>query len=349
MVRFYLKAEVVLFASMANDSDQGFLPDPRGIEGCYGAIYELPYRRQLSDGFEDGTVLFSEKHLYNENEPIATRMWTLQEERANIRGLHFGSRQVCWICKESQWVDGGRMKPNLNYGFDFNSVQDKSSHILLMEWGDEVAGFSSREFSARSTVSERLSAFSLTVQQHASKCGWPLEQYHIGLWNIDFPWSLLWKRAAPRPCQVLDGPSWSWLSVIGQVEYPFAIQVSWKKLYRSEIQQFPADVTGQAPLILTGRTMNIFHNGRRDVPPYERESDPAGFVWDIELEPQPMWLLEVMVDERKARTRGLILRRGRPHQDSFRRCGYFEVNSAEDFDPGYNPSEWSEVKALSIF
>jgi hypothetical protein len=348
MKLFYLKSEVVLFAAMAHHSDQGFLPDPRTIESCYGAIYELPYRRQLSDSLEDGTVRLSENNLYNENEPIATRMWTSQEEKAKIRGLHFGSRQVSWTCKQSDWVDGGHMKPDLNYGFDFNSGKNRSSHILLGEWADKVAEFSSRDFDARNTVSDRLSAFDITVQQHSAKCGWPLAQFHIGLWDAGFPWSLLWKRTAPRPCQVLDGPSWSWLSVIGQVEYPGVITLSWMEQYTAKIQKFPVDATGKAPLILTGRTMELFYQGPRNVPRHRAESDCDGFVWDVQLQPQPIWLLEVMIDERRARTWGLILRRGELCQDSFKRCGYFDINSGDKFDSGYTLNEWSEVKALSI-
>lgn len=349
MVSFYSRSEVVLSASMANHSDQGFLPNPRSVESSYGVIYELPYRHQLPHGYEEGTVLLSENNLYNENEPTTKRMWISQEEKAEIRGLHFGSRQIHWTCKEAQWVDGGRLKPDLNHGFDFSSGKDVASHMLLSEWMKQVADFSSRDFSTRNTVSDRLNAFSITVDQHCSKSGWSWTQFHVGLWNVGFPWSLLWKRAAPQPVKLLNGPSWSWLSVIGQVEYSVAVKFSWRERYTVEIQHFPADATGKTPLVLTGRTMEFFHHGARNAPLHELESDSESFVWDVYLEPQPVWLLAVMADKGLERTWGLILRRHELCPNSFNRCGYFDLKSATDSYPNFIHSEWSEPKMISVF
>ncbi|KAM5527900.1 heterokaryon incompatibility protein [Fusarium oxysporum f. sp. phaseoli] len=116
IVDFYKRADILISAASASQSDEGFL-QPRSIEQSYGNIFDLRYKWSVSGHEVQGSLLFSEKDLNcaSDKNPVDMRIWTFQEHFVSTRVISFGSRQIRWKCKEcANVVDGGDYSPFLN-------------------------------------------------------------------------------------------------------------------------------------------------------------------------------------------------------------------------------------------
>lgn len=360
MDQFYSHADIVVCAAMAGNSEDGFLPDPRTVERSYGVVYELPYQwrrwgdeeKQVMTMLPETTVWLSEKKLLNETrldgekEPIEERMWTVQERVAATRLLYFGSRQVRWKCKQTEHIDGGEFGIIDDRMVQIGSGQPTIFIEFVDAWNSYVSNFSSCSYSDQTTFADRIKALENSVKEQSTLSGWPLDQICCGIWMIEYPWSLLWKKSSPQPIEARRGPSWSWLSLAGQVEYETGIRFSRLCMVKAKVLSFPMDSSGENPLVLSGRAIDFFCHG---VKASTLDSDVfAGLrmYWDVYLEPQQIWLLEVICPL-EALTFGIILSKGQ--RGSFRRCGYFNLRIGQSDGSDMVTERWSEEQNFSIF
>lgn len=245
MTSIYGSATVTIAAARSPSATEGFLGErlsgPR--EGA-----NVSYR--CFDG-ELGSITLVRFHDGFESvEPIDERGWTLQERLLSSRIIEFGSRQTRWICPETRdsegfslegFTDGWKRDVNFSskrktealdlenirtakstidfYGIPRNS-QFKEYLDAMQHWEKICETFTER---ALTLSSDRALAISGIAQIFAELSG---DQYIAGLWKSCFHSGLLWKiehsllspKDIPQPT-IYQGPSWSWLSVNGSVNF----------------------------------------------------------------------------------------------------------------------------------
>ncbi|KAI9655092.1 MAG: hypothetical protein M1821_005575 [Bathelium mastoideum] len=178
----------------------------------------------LRDQYDDHNSFWSD--------PIRERAWCFQEQRLATRVVHFSKNEMYWECGSRSTCECGKLG-STDYGDDpallaryFNSVQ--SLHQGNMQapnkidfWWSLVQAFSARKLTK---VTDRLPAIAgLAIKMQSNELG----EYYAGLWGGDLPRSLLWKtddltddqNKAWVP-QTYIGPTWSWISLMGQIEGP---------------------------------------------------------------------------------------------------------------------------------
>lgn len=244
MASIYGSATVTIVAARSSSATEGFLgerlPGPREgaivsyrcIDGEIGSITLV----KLGDGFEPV-------------EPIDERGWTHQERLLSSRIVELGSWQTRWICPETrdpkvsfeEFTDGwkGRVSHNekrKTEGLDLENIRTIKSTIdfygrprnsrfeeyikAMQNWETICETFTER---ALTLLSDRALAISGIAQIFAELSA---DQYIAGLWKSCFHSGLLWKiehrslypKGLPRPT-TYQGPSWSWLSVNGPVNF----------------------------------------------------------------------------------------------------------------------------------
>ena len=251
MTSIYGSATVTIVAARSSSATDGFLeerfPGPREganvsyrcIDGVLGSITLV----KLHDGFESV-------------EPIDERGWTLQERLLSTRIIEFGSRQTRWICPETRssgfslegFTDGWKRDVNFSskrktealdlenirttkftidfYGRPRNSQFKKYSTAMQL-WRNICETFTER---ALTLSSDRALAISGIAQTFAESSK---DQYIAGLWKSCFHSGLLWRienshmspKNIPQPT-TYQGPSWSWLSVNGPVNFGYPCRPS---------------------------------------------------------------------------------------------------------------------------
>ena len=249
MTSIYGSATVTIAAARSSSATEGFLgerfPGPREgaivsyrcIDGELGSITLV----KLDD---DGDGDWSEPV-----EPIDQRGWTLQERLLSSRIIEFGSRQTRWICPETRssgfspegLTDGWRRDVNFSSkrkteALDLENIRTTKSTIdfygrprnsqfkeylnAMKHWEQICETYTER---ALTLSSDRALAISGIAQIFAELSG---DQYIAGLWKSCFHSGLLWKiernifspKNTPQPT-TYQGPSWSWLSVNGPVNF----------------------------------------------------------------------------------------------------------------------------------
>lgn len=190
-------------------------------------------------------LLYNARYVNSEivETPLNQRAWVMQEQQLSPRILHFGKNQVFWRC----WGDPGQMgqacetfprgtpiAPGFErahqYGLQANmSESDRSSFRLDMhqEWNKLVSTYTYCNITKQT---DRLVAISGLAANFASALKQDSADYAAGLWKCDLPLSLCW-RVDDVPLtrgqrsrrfnseEPYVGPSWSWVSVKGNVRF----------------------------------------------------------------------------------------------------------------------------------
>ncbi|KIW88153.1 uncharacterized protein Z519_11264 [Cladophialophora bantiana CBS 173.52] len=244
MTSIYGSATVTIVAARSSSATDGFLgerfPGPRK-----GAL--VPYR--CFDGELGSITLVKLDGGFESVEPIDERGWTLQERLLSSRIIEFGSRQTRWICPATRSSGFSRegltdgWKRDVNYSskrktesLDLENIGAAKSTIdfygrprnsqfkqyvnAMQHWEKICETFTER---ALTLSSDRALAISGIAQIFSELSG---DHYIAGLWKSYFHSGLLWKiehsyvhpKNIPRPT-TYQGPSWSWLSVNGPVQF----------------------------------------------------------------------------------------------------------------------------------
>ncbi|KAH7112428.1 heterokaryon incompatibility protein-domain-containing protein [Dactylonectria macrodidyma] len=245
MPSIYGSATVTIAAARSSSATEGFLgerfPGPRG-----GAIVSY---RCMDGELGSITLVKLDDGGFESVEPIDERGWTLQERLLSSRIIEFGSRQTRWICPEIRssgfslegFTDGWKRDVNFSSkrkteALDLENIRTAKSTIdfygrprdskfqeylnSMEHWETICETFTER---ALTLSSDRVLAISGIAQIFARLSG---DQYIAGLWKSCFHSGLLWKiqhshlspKNIPQPT-TYQGPSWSWLSVNGPVNF----------------------------------------------------------------------------------------------------------------------------------
>ncbi|KAF1835041.1 HET-domain-containing protein, partial [Decorospora gaudefroyi] len=218
MAHVYRNASVTIAASRAASVQDGFLGE-RSATLSINEVYEIAYRPKKS------LILGS---------PLDTRGWTLQERLLSPRNLVFGSRQMRFVCQHNPRgiTDGWRLWPEGNsvrqdtlensaiLRAELGSVEPVSSGPELVKvldsWDRLIQAYTHRSLSY---PQDRILAIAGIAQLYRRILG---DKYFAGHWRSSLSRSLYWKAkdpSRPRP-KARPGPSWSWISLGGPVEFP---------------------------------------------------------------------------------------------------------------------------------
>jgi hypothetical protein len=215
MHMIYAHSFVTVSASRAGSCSQGFLhqcslPAP----GTIG--YRLPF---ASPSGRLGFVILSSGQV---NSPIDYRGWTLQEHLLARRVLRFTDYQLHWSCGVISMHENDTMGglPSSHVGLldraykMYEGIRAKDRNCR--NWMDIVEQYTCRQLSDEL---DQLPAISGIAQAWARTSN---DNYLAGLWKSHLPLGLLWSCAQPfrqGNFQAYRAPSWSWASVIGQVDW----------------------------------------------------------------------------------------------------------------------------------
>ena len=237
MPLIYSQATLTLKASRSSDVHEGFLGERTAvIKALVEAQYRLPYR--CPNGSREMIDIFPIFYKYL-IEPLDHRAWALQERFLSSRVLDIGTYQTRWICQglgDDIPIDGFRsITDPEERGLDHLSrttlmllerkgpMKRETSQEPYTLWHRLVGVYSSR---AMTPQSDRLPAISGLATCFATLLD---DQYHAGLWRCSLPLDLMWRSSFQYVEEEegtdilgLDGPSWSWCSVPGPVQYPWS-------------------------------------------------------------------------------------------------------------------------------
>ena len=241
MLEVFGNASITLFADSAkNDEDNilkarqgGNFQSRRGISlnviGKFGAEvpvrvlqrysrYRSHYPAKAADFFRSDVV----------HSTLSQRGWIFQEQCVANRRLHFGDHQMYWICRESATAEDGSnisfaLTPWLQLGLNRSLPAAQNDEL----WGHMVENYTRRSL----TKSEdRMLALSGLAKLFSELID---DRYIIGCWEKMLRFNMLW-AASPvnsrhslfyssnlKSRRPLPVSSWSWLSVVGPVEYPY--------------------------------------------------------------------------------------------------------------------------------
>lgn len=146
---------------------------------------------------------------------INTRGWVMQERFMSPRGLHFGTKQVYWECRQTiaseTNPDGLEIYRD---GIPFKRLTETSRAIS--SWPSLVMRYSE---CALSFPSDKLVAFSAIERLYASSLS---DEYVAGMWRGQLRLHLLWKVDSSTMTEhtrykTYTAPTWSWASIKGRV------------------------------------------------------------------------------------------------------------------------------------
>lgn len=229
MANVYRNSTLTIAASRAASAHEGFLGE-RSAALFTDQVYELAYQPKRAAGLGSIFTIFAQI----DPEPLDTRGWTLQERLLSPRTIEFGSRQMRFICQSNPRgvTDGWRLwaehnnarqdnleNANVLYA-EFDALEPVLSGPDLTEvfdsWYRLIESYTYRHLSV---PQDRILAVSGIAERYGRLLG---DKYYAGHWRSSLARSLYWKAkdpSRPRP-QVPQGPSWSWLSLDGPVEFP---------------------------------------------------------------------------------------------------------------------------------
>ncbi|OCL14334.1 HET-domain-containing protein [Glonium stellatum] len=159
--------------------------------------------------------------------PLATRAWTLQEERLSPRVLYWTPQRMYWSCSQRQRTESTSQEesihPSLKDRPHFESLSGSPQRFLLFcrqgeaqrlhqEWLDIVESYTRRDITKDA---DRFSALAGLASRYQSSVKG--DKYIAGLWQKtfaeDLAWSVDWCADFPSCEREAAPPSWSWASL----------------------------------------------------------------------------------------------------------------------------------------
>lgn len=225
----------------------------------------LPSVLDLQDTEELRNNLFIDGYLWSDEvdeSPLMGRGWVFQERFLSPRILHFGMRQLAWECNEGSALE---MFPNgLPPGFEDSfkrdvcvpiaqSMQTTTSRDFCVRWHEVVNSYSSCDLTFQS---DKLVAFAGIAKLIESRRN---DEYIAGLWKSNLREDLAWwlsgdqERSASNSNATQRAPSWSWLSLDGEIGFYPPPTAHHQPEYLSRVLRVPARHTaGSSALIARG-------------------------------------------------------------------------------------------------
>lgn len=222
MCDIYRQAFLTIVAANSARAIDGFLKNP-SVSGP--RPYRIPF--WTTDGRLSLVCLQLEGWYNDDNEPINSRCWTLQERLLSRRLVIYASHNVQVQCQyeivnldNSLNIAAGlgtwRLPSGLISPLAGVSADDLAPEAIMELWKRVITQYSARQLKR---VEERLVA--LAGLAHAFREVLQLP-YLAGLWSgPTLPLMLLWEAAedTKEPYQIFVAPSWSWASISTPVSY----------------------------------------------------------------------------------------------------------------------------------
>jgi heterokaryon incompatibility protein (HET) len=236
MQQIFQKSYLTIAAACSANSD----------EGIFTVFTENPPFVSLPIIFDENqasSLLLSERKP-GQMEPLHERAWVLQEIVLSPRLLIFGRACVFWLCESKgaqvhgsskilDWngycassglttlrvkKNGAITLPRLstqtpNLWAILTSRQAERLPILSRNWKLVVSDYSSRKLTHPSDKLPALSGV-VTYFQRAME-----DKYLAGLWQKQLFHELSWKALEGKRTTIWRAPSWSWMSVDGQISW----------------------------------------------------------------------------------------------------------------------------------
>jgi len=171
------------------------------------------------------------------NLPLHKRAWTFQERLLAKRIVHFTPLEMVWECwslsscecGELQWKRNREVYPGAKSKHQ-EALRNSGVDGRLRAWDDIMAGYSVRDITYYQDRVQAIAGVALQFDRAGSTYAITgLGRYLCGLWEADLPMGLLWysllikpKEKHYKPHRRLRGwtvPTWSWLSVQGDISY----------------------------------------------------------------------------------------------------------------------------------
>ncbi|KAM0438988.1 hypothetical protein ACHAPT_001749 [Fusarium lateritium] len=259
MGNVYAHSYLNLSASYATEGSDPALFSPKPWDNTYPFQLEVECDGPLKkDYLLDGDV-WADEAL---EAPLMGRGWVFQERFLAPRVLHFGKRQLAWECNA---LDALEMFPHgLPRGLGMLSKKEVHLTVTLPKESTKRADFCRvwhdlvSKYSACSLTfpSDKLVAFA-GVAKMIEACR--KDKYIAGAWQsillVDLAWFLTEYREGLTPVSetATRAPSWSWLSLDGEIcfypEIPWADKLT---VFASVLDIPTSDIVGSSALVAHG-------------------------------------------------------------------------------------------------
>ncbi|KAF2970764.1 hypothetical protein GQX73_g2803 [Xylaria multiplex] len=158
---------------------------------------------------------FGSNYYYTAGHPLMQRGWVLQERVLSPRVVYYDADELKWECQTDADCQCGGMVVLSNFKQDYYKSLKHDGVPLPYEWMRISEKYSCLKFTYDS---DRVVALAGLAEQgvQSGKGG----KYLAGLWERNLAHQLCWQvsNTHRRPDTYIT-PSWSWLSVFGQVHY----------------------------------------------------------------------------------------------------------------------------------
>jgi hypothetical protein len=212
MAAVYSNAFLVVGASRARDSSQGFIRSTRCIEpkipvatveNDNGTTSKIYARRWVTHG-----DLCRPLSWRKDSSPLALRGWTLQEQILSTRMVHFERNELFWECRTSIRCECMELNDVRHYKEAMEIEATKQSFRI---WHSIVDQYHLRSLTHESDFLPALSGIVTRLQEYGAG------EYLAGLWKIDLHRKLMWnydRKSRPyMRSQSYRAPTWSWASL----------------------------------------------------------------------------------------------------------------------------------------
>jgi Heterokaryon incompatibility protein (HET) len=259
MHKIYQNALLTIVAARASNAGQGFLRCNSFNEGFphrSDTRFRIPL--QCYEGW--GTVFLENSYAstyYEQDEPINSRAWTLQEQILSPRLLVYGSHTLQWRCRNKtcnlgDYVHNPHFTAMKLVPADFASMLDDQEQLPVRRFADDPEHDASKRsyeihnntgnsydpwlgaYTSSNCVHEWTQLVRFYSNRKSSCPGdkltalsgiaemWPRPQsciYLAGLWSAAIPQQLMWYGGNLTRTSEYRAPTWSWASVDGDIHF----------------------------------------------------------------------------------------------------------------------------------
>jgi hypothetical protein len=256
MAQYYRASEVTISAVAAPNVQHGILL-PRPVIKCPPRIDTEAGTLYLRPPLPDSMTVrdsdaYSDVRKPVVNLPLNKRAWTLQERMFSRRILYFTEDQMIWQCRKRFFAEDGQYSQQeegytekwsrgivdiLSFGPRFVGKEKKPAphSIPSTGWYALLKEYTQRKLTYPKDLLPAISGLAREIH-HLTNI-----RYVAGLWlgtmrNVIT--GLMWipvrdrhRYTPPKPVPSCNGsPSWSWTSLVAEVEFPFAddMTIVWK-------------------------------------------------------------------------------------------------------------------------
>ncbi|KAH5741123.1 hypothetical protein HBI18_042470 [Parastagonospora nodorum] len=209
--------------------------DPKGKL----ADIEFKARRKINCGIHD------KPGWSTETDPLDTRAWALQERLLATRLIAFTGAELQWVCKTLKACECRRSTYPSQPLFATKTTSSDAETIRAhaRSWSDIVEEYSTRKLSF---PKDKLPALNGLASKFAHVTGF---EYFAGSWVETLLYDLAWQSEVEISGEWL-GPSFSWASAPGPVNYRYAYHsYPGSRILHPEVLQHTAELSVRGPTV----------------------------------------------------------------------------------------------------